>query len=77
MADWKWTDWIAHDNSGFPSSLEPDEIVMAQLEDRYTLKPMPASSIDWHLPGDSVIRYRRREYFDKTIVFTGRTLETV
>jgi hypothetical protein len=77
MSEWKWTDWIAHDDKGFPAALEPDEIVLAQLEDDYVLNPMPAVNIDWHHPGDSVIRYKRREYFDKTIAFSGRSLETV
>lgn len=33
MAEWKWTEWIAHDDQGRPNGLEPDKIVIADLEE--------------------------------------------
>lgn len=76
MTEWKWTDWIAHNDQGRPAGLEPDEIVIADLSGDI-LSPMPANDIDWHCPGDPVTRYKRREYFDKPTVEIFRALEEV
>jgi hypothetical protein len=59
MEQWHWSEWIAHDDKGWPEGVEPDEIVLADI-DGDIMTPMPACRISWHCPGDPVRRFRRR-----------------
>lgn len=59
MSD-EWTDWIAHDNLGWPRGVAKTSLVIAQMEaDDEILCPMAAEEIDW-CHGDAVARYKRR-----------------
>lgn len=59
--EWEWSDWIAHDDKGWPNGVEPDEIVLADLSGDI-MPPMPAVHLTWHCPGDPVSRFKRRNY---------------
>ena len=55
-----WTDWIPHDDSGHPTGVDDDEVVIAMLEGGDELVPMRADEMDWHCPGDAIVKYRRK-----------------
>lgn len=59
--DFEWGPWISHDDSGWPSGVEPDEVVIARVS-RDVLSPMPACRLDWRCPNDPVTQYRRRNW---------------
>ena len=61
MTEWQWSDWIAHDDAGWPQGVEPDEIVQCALSG-HVLAPMPAAHHSWHCPSDPVTHYRRRKH---------------
>lgn len=55
-----WSDWIEHDNAGWPGDVDPHETVIAQMAaDGYVLSPVKALSINWKHE-DAVARYKRR-----------------
>lgn len=62
MSERHWSDWIEHDDMGWPKGVEPDEIVRCMMCNGDILSDMPASDFSWCFPGDAVRRYRRRIY---------------
>lgn len=53
-----WSEWINHDDSGWPKGIEPDEPVIVRLRGQ-TVGPVSATGVDWHFPEHPVLRYKR------------------
>jgi hypothetical protein len=47
--------WIEHTKAFMP--VDPETVVVAELEDGYELSPLKAHEIDWHQGPDQVVRY--------------------
>jgi hypothetical protein len=60
MMDEEWTDWFPHDDNGWPARVRKGDIVQADMGDEI-LCPMGAEDLDWHCPGDPVLRFRIRK----------------